>query len=81
MVIVIITLVFLYYNFWRSPFSDPTVLSPGANQNVRLERVIEKVDFDAEFLKTTHFQDLKLYGEWPLEIPDKGRSNPFLYGN
>jgi len=79
-VIVVITLIFLYYSFWRSP-SSSIVAPPGANQNVRLERVIEKVNFDAEFLKATRFQDLKLYGEWPLEIPDKGRANPFLYGN
>ncbi|MBU1292396.1 hypothetical protein KKH07_02915 [Patescibacteria group bacterium] len=80
-IVVVITLIFLYYNFWRSPSLDPSVLLPGADQNVRLEKVIEKVNFDVEFLKTTHFQDLKLYGEWPLEIPDKGRPNPFLYGN
>lgn len=40
--------------------------------------LINKINFDIEFLKTSRFQDLDFYGDWPLEIGEKGRQNPFL---
>lgn len=77
-VLIVITLIFLYYNFWRS---TPSVYidAPGAGPEVRLERVLEKVDFDAGYLKATRFQDLNFYGNWPLEMPEPGRPNPFSF--
>ena len=87
LVIVLITVllaifILSYFAFWRSDTSGQVILPPTANQNInqelRLEKVIERIDFDSDFLKTTRFQDLEDYGNWPLEIEDKGRTNPFL---
>jgi len=74
-VVLLTTLIFSYFSFWRS---SPPTANPISNQGMRLEKVIEDIDFDSDFLKTTHFQDLEDYGNWPLEIGDKGRANPFV---
>jgi len=42
------------------------------------EGIVEKIDFDVSFLKGDSFQALESYGSWPIEIGEKGRSNPFL---
>jgi len=78
-VAVLIVLVVLYFGFWRS--STPTTSPLGssdADGGILIEDVIKKIDFDIDFLKAPYFQDLKVYGEWPLEIGEKGRDNPFV---
>ncbi len=42
------------------------------------EGIVEKINFDVGFLKEESFRALKSYGQWPIEIGEKGRSNPFL---
>jgi hypothetical protein len=83
-VVVLITLIVLGFGFWRpsSPPVDSVAVQPvdsgPAINRMRIEKIIEKIDFDIDFLRTPHFQNLKVYGEWPLEIDEKGRQNPFL---
>lgn len=45
---------------------------------INASELIEKIDFDIDFLKSSRFNDLKVYGDWPLKIDEKGRANPFL---
>ncbi|MEA2113489.1 MAG: hypothetical protein U9P63_02425 [Patescibacteria group bacterium] len=89
-VIVLIIIIILYFNFWRSPTLPNT---EGVNESPiakgeffevdapdeLIEEIdIEKIDFDANFLESSCFKNLKIYGEWPLEVGEKGRANPFL---
>ncbi len=67
---------------------DPTMIGDGFENTEAIAMpsggsnfvgdIINKINFDTSFLKTSRFQDLKAYGEWPLEIGEKGRLNPFL---
>ncbi len=76
----------LYFGFWRSPTSSDSGLDdqylPSDRTKIsaefQVDRVLDKIDFDISFLKTSRFQELKAYGQWPLEIGEKGQSNPFL---
>ena len=75
LVLILAILVVLYLNLWRhapEPLPEP---SDGAGPPGAL---IEKIDFDADFLESSRFKDLKVYGEWPLKTDEKGRANPFL---
>jgi hypothetical protein len=88
--VVLITLIVLGFGL-RRPSPPPTDLAPSADSvafqpvdsgpvinRMRIEKIIEKIDFDIDFLRTPRFQNLKVYGEWSLEINEKGRQNPFL---
>ena len=91
-VITIVTLIVLYFGFWRSSAPTPSTIvdeeaiideetgltGSGAGGVQVIERVINQISFDISFLKDPLFKSLKDYGEWPLEIGQKGRSNPFL---
>lgn len=81
-VIVFASFMIMYFGFWKSSsvlIDSDAFRAPGeTNKDIRIEKIIEKIDFDVSFLKTSHFQDLNTYGEWPLEIGEKGRQNPFL---
>lgn len=88
-VVVLITLVILYFGLRRSslPSSVDTGMSNaelfptekiGAISDEAPKNVIKKINFDADFLKNSYFEDLKIYGEWPLQVDKKGRDNPFL---
>jgi len=83
-VAVLIALVVLYFGFWRSspPVTSPLVSSDDGEaitgEGIPIQGVIQKIDFDIDFLKDTNFQALKIYGEWPLEVGEKGRDNPFV---
>jgi hypothetical protein len=92
-IVVLVTLVILYFGFWRSsstsvipsssqPALSPSTFSPSVgavtDKKFFTEKIIEEIDFDADFLKNSSFQDLRVYGEWPLETEIKGRANPFL---
>ena len=83
-VVVLIALIILYFNFLR-PSSPPTigpVISPSSpsviDGGIPIEDIIKKINFDINFLKDPYFLTLKIYGEWPLDIGQKGRINPFL---
>ena len=86
-VVVLGTIIISYFGFWRSPASPSTEILTDTEALVRKELsgmdaaekdIIQKIDFDADFLKDSRFQTLKIYGEWPLEANEKGRTNPFL---
>lgn len=81
--VVLITVTVLYFGFLRpsapvAPAEEPGGAGTGVPLVYSLENIIKKIDFDVAFLKNPHFQSLKAYGEWPLSVEDKGRSNPFL---
>ncbi|MFH1671238.1 MAG: hypothetical protein ABH889_00450 [Candidatus Portnoybacteria bacterium] len=71
----LIILVILYLNFWRSPSLGVDIFF---KPSVSVEGILQGIDFDDQFLKDNYFLDLRSYGEWPLEIGQKGRPNPFL---
>jgi flagellar basal body-associated protein FliL len=83
------TLAVLYFGFWRSRASAPAI-QPAVSESATslpasepttsqgIEDIINKIEFDVNFLKDPRFKDLKIYGEWPLSIEEKGRANPFL---
>jgi len=78
-VVVLIILVVLYFGFLRS--SSPVTSSSSSSTvdgGILMEDIIKKINFDIDFLKDAHFQTLKVYGEWPLQIEAKGRNNPFM---
>jgi len=91
-VITTATLIVLYFGFWRSSAPAPSAIvdegaiidegtgltGSGTSGVQAIERVINQISFDISFLKDPLFESLKDYGEWPLEIGQKGRSNPFL---
>lgn len=53
----------------------PSQFSPA---EAEIDRVIKKINFDADFLEQDSFKALRVYGQWPLVISEKGRTNPFL---
>ena len=82
-VLILVILVVLYFGLRHSPSELPAGAGlPGLEETDTPtgvpEGLIEKIDFDADFLKSSRFKDLKVYGEWPLETDEKGRANPFL---
>ena len=84
LVVAILTIsIVLYFGFWRSlpePSADEGlfIAENGDVSEYMLEELVEKINFDVSFLKSSYFKDLEIYGEWPLEIGAKGRNNPFL---
>ncbi len=81
-VVALAVLFVLYFSFLR-PSRPEAAGEPGTaelttDENLFLESLTEKINFDIDFLKKPHFQDLKIYGEWPLQIEGQGRDNPFL---
>ena len=82
--VLLVTLVIFYFGFWRSPapsLTDTEIFDMGAVSvmtDEAPEAVIKKIDFDADFLESSYFGTLKVYGEWPLRTDEKGRANPFL---
>lgn len=84
LVLILAILFVLYLNLWRplpEPLSKPSDVAelPAAGETGAVpDTLIEKIDFDADFLKSSRFKDLKVYGEWPLKTDEKGRANPFL---
>ena len=83
LILILAILVVLYLNLWRSapePFPEPSDgAGPVAGEiGAAPGALIEKIDFDADFLESSRFKDLKVYGEWPLKTDEKGRANPFL---
>ncbi|MBU1289705.1 hypothetical protein KKG85_00450 [Patescibacteria group bacterium] len=88
---VLISVVILYFGFWRSPTPTPTPTSPSLSEepssvefvvteekNAAPSVVIKKMNFDTDFLENPYLRNLKIYGEWPLQVDEKGRANPFL---
>lgn len=80
-ILILITLIILVFYFWPSsskPSLPELASSSVVEGEIPIERIVEKIDFDINFLENSFFQSLKIYGEWPLEIGEKGRANPFL---
>ncbi|MFH0906639.1 MAG: hypothetical protein V1829_00045 [bacterium] len=93
-ILVLITIVILYFGFFRSPsvptdslsMADDSMIddtlddgfTENINQGTSAQSAIMEIDFDISFLKTSSFKDLEAYIEWPMEINEKGRANPFL---
>jgi len=79
--LLLVTLGVLYFGFFRAP-TTPGPPSPEPGPSVqpskRPAEVIKKIEFDIGFLKEPTFRALKIYGEWPIEIEERGRENPFL---
>lgn len=83
LVILILAILAIIFFYFRSSSSEQSIISESQSlsiikDQVPAEKIVEKIDFDIDFLKNSFFQSLKIYGEWPLEINEKGRTNPFL---
>ena len=78
--LVLATLTILYFGFFRSPSVPSPSEEPGPSERPtsRPAEVIKKIEFDIGFLKEPNFRALKIYGEWPIKVEEKGRENPFL---
>ncbi len=77
-VVALIIVLILYFGFWQPSPAPSPVSSTEPGQKIFLENVVKKIDFDISFLKEATFQALKAYGQWPVEIGEKSRPNPFL---
>lgn len=81
-VLILAALTILYFGFWRSSFFQPVKIpylenfSP-VEPEISIDEIIKEIDFDIDFLKSSRFQSLRSYREWPLEIKEEGRKNPF----
>ena len=77
-VMVLAILITLYFYFLHP--SQPPATEPGVSPQTSpvIEDIIKKINFDIDFLESPYFLTLKIYGEWPLQIKEKGRTNPFL---
>jgi len=70
-----------YFGYFRQPSPEEGLdISAVGEEGGQPGEVINKINFDADFLKETRFQALKIYGQWPIKLEDgeRGRSNPFL---
>jgi len=76
-VVVIITLVIVYFGFWRKP-SSPTMSVPLPTTGEEYAADLNNLKVDWQFLDSQTFKDLKFFGENPVTPGDKGRQNPFL---
>ncbi len=81
-ILVLIISVVLYFNFWRSPskIEIPYLdnLTYSVDSEISIDKIIEEIDFDIDFLKSNRFESLRNYKEWPLKIEGRGRNNPFM---
>ncbi|OIO48051.1 MAG: hypothetical protein COS76_02380 [Candidatus Portnoybacteria bacterium CG06_land_8_20_14_3_00_39_12] len=74
-IMLVITLVIVYFGFWRKPSSPtPTVSLPVTNDVSGLNN--PKIDW--QFLDSQTFKELKFFGENPVTPGDQGRQNPFI---
>ncbi len=78
LIVVILAILITLYFYFSHPSQTPMIESEVIGQEASTEDVVKKINFDIDFLKSPHFLALKMYGEWPLQIKEKGRTNPFL---
>lgn len=82
MVAILTAAIILYFGFWSSPTppapNSEIELSITEEKNAAASVVIKKMNFDVDFLENPYLRSLKIYGEWPLQVNEKGRANPFL---
>ena len=84
-VLILASAAIVYFNFFQSPAATEDISSlveeniSGGDSKISIDQIMEEIDFDAEFLKSSRFQALKTFKVWPLKIGQKGRSNPFSY--
>lgn len=94
--VIFVSLIVLYFGFWRESSTPSEVAPPEAefpegevvdddsnnylpisSEQSSYEQIKESINFDGQFLKDPTFKDLKMYGQWPIQIGEKGRDNPF----
>ncbi len=83
LLLVLLAIAAVWYFGLRVPKVDipeDVLPSGGANSTPKhnSERIIREIEFDTEFLKDPNFRKLQEHGQWPLEIGETGRDNPFL---
>lgn len=83
LIIVALAVLFaVYFGFLRPPqpgaTGEPGAAGPTIDEQIFLEDITKRINFDIDFLKKPYFQALKIHGEWPLLIEAKSRPNPFL---
>lgn len=78
--IILVIAIVAYFGFFRSSGSVPAPIDqPGPGPVLSSPAsIIEEISFDYGFFKNPQFQELKIYGEWPLTIEVKARANPFI---
>lgn len=90
-VVVIATIIILYFGFWKPSDSgdnltteDPAIKEDGSFSTSTVESIsntekdINSITFKGIFLETEIFDDLREHGVWPVQVDEKGRNNPFL---
>lgn len=55
----------------------PTPRGRGMRRSVVTEEALKKARLDVEILRTPLFEELRLYGSYPITVPEKG--NPRLF--
>ncbi len=83
LVLVILGVVYYYFDPFEASYVNPEgiFLESNKSQINEVKSASQRIDFDQIFLKNSLFKSLRSYGEWPLEIGEKGRANPFVpYG-
>jgi len=74
-VLILAIILVLYFGLWRQPSQEellPEIIGPvpsGAEEDLEL---------DKDFFEDPRYQGLKFYGQWPIEVGEVGRENPFL---
>ena len=82
--VVIITLLVLYFNFWKKevPPEEGTSLAIPISQRSQSEQILEeklkKIKLDFDFLNDTILSFLKIHGDLPVEKGETGRDNPYV---
>jgi hypothetical protein len=79
LLIILSIFVTVYFGFWHDSSGGTSDKNMQATAKKAEKKIImEKLELDTSFLKSSLFKNLRMYGEWPLEVKEKGRINPFL---
>lgn len=78
LLIILIILIFaiilvLYFGFWRRPAKKEIISEVSESINS-----IPRLELDTNFFEEPNYQNLEFYGQWPIEVKEIGRENPFL---
>ena len=80
-ILLLIAIVMVYFSFFRSAPNISSVIPERIASNegdLTPEQARREIEFDVEILKNDRFKSLKSFGQWPPEIKEKGKINPFL---
>lgn len=77
--VIVITISVVYFGFIRSKSSIDTNIDSGIGAEMNGVGSVSGGDINVDFLffEDPRFQDLKKYGDWPIQPGKTGRSNPF----